>query len=61
MHVIAQSFDGQYVLEGEVANDADFDGVFTLRETQPPHETLRVNGWLFEIEIIPPDTKEKEP
>lgn len=58
MHIYAMSYDGQYVLEGDVADDADFDGVFTLRETDPPHETLRVNGWLFEIEIAPSTTTE---
>lgn len=57
MHIIAQSYDGQYILEGIVPDGADLDDVFTLRETQAPFETLRVRGWLFDCEVVTPETQ----
>ncbi|WP_254512285.1 hypothetical protein [Anatilimnocola floriformis] len=52
MHVIAESFDGQFILEGDVADAADLADVFILQETQSPFEKLTVNGWLFDVEIV---------
>lgn len=60
MHIIAQSHNGEFILEGIVADDADLDGEFTLKEVNPPGETLLVYGWLFEIEVIP-DPQDKPP
>lgn len=43
--------NGQADFEGEVADDADLDGTFTL--TEDDGECYRINGWqASDIEII---------
>ena len=42
---------GDYFLSGMVADDADLDGRFTMI-CDDTGETLRVNGWMFIIEVI---------
>lgn len=44
---------GLHDLEGWVAPDADLDDCFELRCAET-FELLRVNGWLFDIEIVDP-------
>lgn len=44
-------YSSHYDLEGEVADDADFDGVFELL-CADTGERLRVNGWLFSVERV---------
>lgn len=39
-----------HTLEGTVADDADLGEVFTL--TEDDGTKLRVNGWLFTVEVV---------